>query len=64
MKPEPPTPPQKPRTGVTRYDPEFAVLICERIATNPQSLVALQGGGGGGGEKKSLPLGRDIPISQ
>jgi len=32
---------RKPRTGVTRYDPEFAVLICERIATTPQSLVKI-----------------------
>jgi len=31
----------KPRTGVTRYDPEFAVLVCERIATTPQSLVKI-----------------------
>ena len=33
--------PKKPRTGVTRYDPEFALLICERIATTPQSLVKI-----------------------
>jgi len=31
----------KPHTGVTRYDPEFALLICERIATTPQSLVKI-----------------------
>jgi len=40
--PDSPTPsPQKPHTGVTRYDPEFAVLICERIATTPRSLVKI-----------------------
>lgn len=45
MNPKPSTsparPPKKPRTGVTRYDPEFAELICERIATTPQSLVKI-----------------------
>ncbi len=33
--------PKKPRTGATRYDPEFAVLICERIATTPRSLIKI-----------------------
>src|SRR6185312_12559501 len=41
MNPEPRASPQKPHTGVTRYDPEFALLICERIATTPQSLVKI-----------------------
>jgi len=46
MKPAPPDSPTisrkgKPHTGVTRYDPEFALLICERIATTPQSLLKI-----------------------
>jgi hypothetical protein len=36
-----PTRPTKPRTGVTRYDPEFVIQICERIATTPQSLARI-----------------------
>ena len=46
MKSAPPNSPtaskkRKPHTGVTRYDPEFAVLICERIATSTQSLLKI-----------------------
>jgi len=46
MKPKSPTSlpasrKRKPHTGVTRYDPEFAVLICERIATSTQSLLKI-----------------------
>ena len=41
MKPEPTTSPIKAHTGVTRYDPEFALLICERIATTALSLVQI-----------------------
>jgi len=32
---------RKPRTGVTRYDPKLALLICERIATLPLSLFTI-----------------------
>ena len=39
---EVPTPPaQKKHSGVTRYDPEFALVICERIATTPQSVARI-----------------------
>src|SRR5882762_9327865 len=38
---DPSNSPEKPRTGLTRYDPEFAELICERIATTPESLVKI-----------------------
>jgi hypothetical protein len=31
----------KPRTGFSLYDPEFAVFVCERIASTPQPLAVI-----------------------
>jgi len=46
MKSAPPNSPtaskkRKPHTGVTRYDPELALLICERIARLPLSVLKI-----------------------
>jgi len=34
-----PAAPRKPRTGVARYNPKLALLLCERIASRPLSLL-------------------------
>jgi hypothetical protein len=34
-------PSPKPHLGVTRYEPEFARLVCERISTTPKSLAQI-----------------------